>query len=167
MPMSRLVRFALGLLLVAGLAAPVHAQSANRGVVRASDLVSWGVRSTAATRGGEGELVLEARIASGWRLYALDATVGRPLTVEVETTPDGVTVGAPRQSPPQTGHDPAFGTDYTYFADAVRLALPLQVSRTAARGRHAVVGTVRYAVCDDSICLPPAATPFRAPLTVR
>lgn len=166
--MPRLALLAFVLFVIAGRVSPVEAQQ-MRGSRPATtaDLVSWGVRSATAARGADAKVILEARIAPGWRLYALDATVGRPLTVTIETTPEGVTVGSATQSTPRTGHDPAFGEDYTYFVDAVRLALPVRVARSADAGRHAVVGTIRYAVCNDSICLPPAATPFRAPLTVR
>ena len=161
------MRFALAALaLLAVSAPPAAAQSPGR-AVRAQDLVDWRVRVQQAERGGEARVVLDAEIAPGWRLYALDSPVGRPLAVTTEPLPAGVEALAPRQSAPRTAYDAAFESDYTYFAGTGRVVLPLRVGRSAERGQHEVRGAVAYAVCDDSICLPPARSAFRVPLRVE
>ena len=158
----------LALVLVAT-APPASAQSLGGpgGAVRAQDLVDWRVRVQQAERGGEAQVVLDAEIAPGWRLYAVDSPVGRPLSVTTDALPAGVEALALRQAAPRTAYDAAFESDYTYFAGTGRVVLPLRLGRSAARGRHEVRGAVAYAVCDDSICLPPARAAFRIPLRVE
>jgi thiol:disulfide interchange protein DsbD len=135
--------------------------------LRTADLVSWTITSQPTARGGATEVVLRATIAPGWRLYALGSPVGRPLALDVGALPAGVEARAPEQSRPRDGYDEAFETAYTYFVERAEVRLPLRVGARAARGRHIVAGTLHYAICDDSICLPPASTPFRTRLTVR
>ena len=135
--------------------------------MRTSDLVAWTVATEAASRGGVGRVVLRATIAPGWRLYALGSPVGRPMTLDVETLPPGVEASAVQQAEPRQGFDEAFGQTYPYFAGTAEVSAPLRVARGARRGRHVVAGRVSYAICDDSICLPPVTTPFRTTLVVR
>lgn len=164
------MRFALAALaLLAVSAPPAAAQSFGGpgGAVRAQDLVDWRVRVQQAGRGGEARVVLDATVAPGWRLYAVDSPVGRPLSVTTEPLPEGVEALALRQSATRTAYDAAFESDYTYFAGTGRVVLPLRIARAAARGRHEVRGAVAYAVCDDSVCLPPARSAFRVPLRVE
>ncbi len=159
----------LALLLLAVLAAPASAQFATgrTAAPRAADLVTWQASAVPAARGGTARVVLRATIAPGWRMYALDSPVGRPLAVDVDALPPGLSARAPRQSATQRAFDEAFGQHYPYFAGSAVVTVPVSVARGAPRGRHAVAGSVRYALCDDRVCLPPATTPFRATVTVR
>ncbi|HEX8298649.1 MAG TPA: protein-disulfide reductase DsbD domain-containing protein [Rubricoccaceae bacterium] len=156
------VRFALALLTAVIAAAP-----ASEAQQRPEDVVSWTARAEGGTRGTDARLVFTAALAPGWKMYALDSAVGRPLTVAVDALPRGVAPGTPRQRGAVRGHDPAFGAEASTFAGTARVEQPLRVDRRAARGRHAVTGVVRYAVCDAQICLPPAAASFRVTLRVR
>ena len=132
-----------------------------------AEVVTWTVRAEGARRGAEARVVFEAVLAPGWKMYALDSAVGRPLTVSLDALPPGVTAGAVRQSAPQRAHDDVFDAEAATFSGTARIEQPLRVSRQTLRGRHAVSGAVRYAVCDAAICLPPAAAPFRVTLAVR
>lgn len=143
------------------------ATAAAQAPPRAADLVAWTVAPAVASRGGTARVVFRATIASGWRLYALGSPVGRPLSLAAETLPAGVEALPALQARPQQGYDEAFEQAYPYFSETAEVALPLRVASRAARGRHVVAGTVRYALCDDSICLPPASVSFRTTLTVR
>ena len=134
--------------------------------VRTADVVTWRVRAERAAPGGEARVVLDATIAPGWRLYALDSPVGRPFRLELDPLPHGVRAGALRQSEPSEGYDEAFKSDYTYFSERARFVQPLRVAASVAPGERVVTGGAHYAVCDDSICLPPTRTPFRVPLVV-
>ena len=155
------------LALVALAAAPAEAQVRLGDAVRTEDVVEWRVGVRHAGRGGEARIVFDAEIAPGWRLYAVDSPVGRPLSVSVADLPAGVEALGLRQAPPREGYDEAFETNYTYFAERGRFVQPLRVGGAAAPGRYEVRGTVAYAVCDDSICLPPARASFRVPLRVE
>ncbi len=156
MPVRSLALFALVLT-----AAPARAQT------RAADVVAWSARAEGGARGAAARVVFSATLAPGWKMYALDSPVGRPLAVALDGLPAGVTAGAPRQTGAHRGHDAAFGAEASTFTGTARIEQPLTVSRRAAAGLAVVSGTVRYAVCDAEICLPPASAPFRVTLRVQ
>lgn len=153
----------LALVLLAALAC---FPAASAQAVRSADVVTWQVRADGAARGGDARIVFDAEIADGWRLYALDSPVGRPLEVVLGPLPSGLAAGPLRQSKPQTGYDLGFERDYTYFAGSARVAQTVRVSAAAPAGRHAVEGVLAFAVCDNSVCLSPARVPFRVPVVV-
>ena len=132
-----------------------------------SDVVTWRVGSNHGARGGEASVVLRAEIEPGWHLYAVGSPVGRPLEVELTGLPAGASSTEIYQSNPHRGTDPALGVPYLYFQDRARFEVPVALGRRTPAGRHAVRGAVRYAVCDDSVCLPPATTRFSVPIVVR
>ena len=108
-----------------------------------------------------------AALQPGWKMYALDSAVGRPLSVALDPLPAGVAAGDPRQGTPARAYDDVFGAEASTFSGTARIEQPLSVGRRAARGRHTVTGSVRYAVCDATICLPPATAPFRVAVGVQ
>jgi len=150
-------------LLALLLAAPTVAAQ----VPRASDLVSWRVRADRTAPGAEARLVLDAEVAEGWKMYAIGSPVGIPLTLALDALPSGVDVGAVRQSGAKDGYDETFASAYTYFTGAGRVVQTLRVGTATPRGTHEVTGAVRFAVCNDEICLPPVRTTFRVPLVVE
>ncbi len=157
LPASMLRLLALSLLV----AASAQAQP------RPADVVSWSVAAVPGARGAEARVVFTARLLPGWKMYALDSGVGRPLAVTLDPLPAGLDAAAPRQSAPTRAHDDLFGAEASTFSGTARIEQPLRVSRRAALGRHTVTGSVRYAVCDATICLPPATAPFRVAVAVQ
>lgn len=168
------MRFALFPLLALVLAtAPADAQqrtgmlgASGASVPRAADLVAWRVEAEPARRGQAARLVFTARVAEGWRLYAIDSAAGVPLRFELDALPRGVRAEAPRQGTPERGLDPALRVPFAYFSGTARFEQPLRVARLAPRGTHRVQGHVRFTVCDDRVCLAPARVPFAATLVV-
>ena len=154
------MRRLLPLLLVLA-ALPASAQ------LRTTDVVSWRVRADRAAPGETARLVLDAEIQPGWRLYAMRSPVGIPLELTVDDLPAGLTLGGLRQSTPREGFDEAFQSDYTYFSERARVIQSLRVHDRTEAGEREVTGTLRYAVCDDSVCLPPTRTTFRVPLVIE
>lgn len=135
--------------------------------VRTADVVSWRVRAERAGPGETARLVLDAEIQPGWRLYAMRSPVGIPLTLSLDQLPAGLSLGGIRQSTPSEAYDPAFELDYPYFSERARVIQALRVARRSATGEREVTGTLRYAVCNDSVCLPPTRTTFRVPLVIE
>ncbi len=148
-------------LLILLTALPASAQ------LRTSDVVSWRVRADRAAPGATARLVLDAEIQPGWRLYAMRSPVGIPLTLALDGLPPGLSRGSLQQSAPTEGFDEAFQSDYTYFTQRARVVQLLRVEAGAEAGEREVTGALRYAVCDDSVCLPPTRTTFRVPLAVE
>lgn len=150
------------LLFLIGLARLADAQSGG-----SSDVVAWTVRAVGAQRGHEARVVFRAEIEPGWRMYALNSPGGLPLGLNLDGLPDTLVPRSLRQSVPQEMVDEATGAPYTYHATSARLEQRLRVANNAPRGTHVVAGSVRYAVCNDTICLAPATAPFRTTIVVR
>lgn len=119
-------------------------------------------------RPGERPFVtLTVDVAEGWRVYALRSPGGLPLQLRLDPLPAGLRLaGAPGEDPPRAGHDAALDEDYRYHAGRARVWQVLEVASSAPRGPVEVTGRVRFAACNDEICLPPREVPFRARLVV-
>lgn len=131
-----------------------------------------GARGTAAQgvfRPGDRVFVtLTAEVAPGWRLYALDSPGGRPLQVTLDPLPDGLRLdGQPGEDAPHDGYDAALGEAYHYHTGRARVWQGLRVGERAPHGPVEVTGHVRYAACNDHICLPPREDAFRARIVVQ
>ncbi len=108
-------------------------------------------------------ITLSANILDGWRVYAIDSPAGRPLDLELEALPDGVVkFGTLGQSQTHIGHDPGLNADYTYHDGSARVWQGLRIQDGARRGERVVTGNLRYAACNDEMCLPVRTIPFSA-----
>ncbi|HYE96176.1 MAG TPA: protein-disulfide reductase DsbD domain-containing protein [Rubricoccaceae bacterium] len=164
-----MLRFALLAVLLGG-AAPALAQPRPGDPPTADQVVTWEalLDKRSVRRGEEVTLTLTARIAAGWKLYAMDSQAGRPLEVRLNDDLGGFRrTAGPTQSRTFTDFDDALGMDYTYFAGQGTVTLRFRANRNARRGRHTLGGSVRFAVCSDEICLPPKQATFAAPVHVR
>ena len=164
----------LPMLLLAALAPAAQAQF---GPAVPEHVVTWAAAvrppTTAAAdtgtfRPGEPLFVtLTAEVAPGWRVYALDSPGGRPLQIALDPLPEGLHLaGAPGEDAPHEGFDVGLGEAYRYHARRARVWQGLRVSERAPRGPAVVSGRVRYAACNDEICLPPREVPFQARFVV-
>ncbi|OZC03100.1 protein-disulfide reductase DsbD domain-containing protein [Rubricoccus marinus] len=147
-------------------ASGASAQSSSSGPLRATDLVTWTARIVPGEDAGEARFVASATIADGWRLYAAESPSGIPLTLTIGALPTGVSArGGLRQTRPQEKYDEILKESYTYHSGTARVSQGLHVT-TRASGRHRVGAEIRFAVCNDSVCLPPTTVPVRATLSV-
>ncbi len=154
----------IGLLVLLVLqAGPVQAQ-------RATDLVQWQARAHPATvaPGDSLWLFLEATIAEGWKMYALDSPPPtRGVRVRLDSLPAGIQqAGPPRQQPPREGYDPFFEQVVRYFMDRAVLAVPLVVMPDATSGPRTLMARVEFTICNDRICLPPTEVPVETTFRV-
>lgn len=135
-----------------------------------AEVVTWSARAVPVQgRPGTFRLDISGSILEGWRVYGMNTTtVGRPLSVEVTSLPRGFeVVSAPVESArTYVGRDEVFDVDYPYFAGRAAVTAHIRAGRRAAPGRHLIRGNVRFAACDDRVCLPPRTVPFEAELTL-
>jgi thiol:disulfide interchange protein DsbD len=112
-------------------------------------------------------VTLAAEIGAGWRMYAMDSPVGKPLGVSYEEPPGFVATGPVTQPEPKQGYDQTLDRDYTYFSDRTTLTRAFRVTEEARSGSAAIAGAVTFMVCNDEICLPPTREPFRVAIDVQ
>ena len=157
------------------LAAPAHAQF---GRAVPEDVVTWTAEvrppSTAAAMtdtfapGERAYVTLTGQVADGWRVYAVHTDGGFPTQLSLDALPIGVArYREPGEAVARQGHDPVLGEDYRYHAGTARIWQGLQIGRDAPRGPVVVSGRVRYAACNDEVCLPPREALFRVQFRVR
>ena len=112
-------------------------------------------------------ITLSADIVEGWRVYAINSPGGRPLTLELDALPNGIVrYGAPGETATQMAHDPGLDAAYAYHDGSARVWQGLQVQKSAEAGEHVVTGAIRYAACNDEMCLPVKVVPFRTRFAV-
>jgi len=132
--------------------------------------VTWTVQGDTLAPGGTGTVRLEASIAEGWKMYAPDSpapTVGVSVTA-VEAKRSGLVLGTDSLSYTggATAYDPNFGKDVHFFSGTARLRLPIAMPDDARSGTYALQGTLRFMVCTEEICLPPATEQFHTTAVV-
>jgi len=162
--MRRFQSIAIALLLaLTAMSAAVRAQ------VPDADPVTWTANAEPAQAepGDVVLLTLAATIGEGWRMYAMDSPVGKPLGVSFDAS-DAFAGTAPIEQPePKQGFDQILERDYTYFTDQVALSRAFRVTGVATDGPAPVAGTINYMVCNDEICLPPARQSFQTSVQIR
>jgi hypothetical protein len=169
------MRFLSLLLLLLCVSVPVQAQF---GRTIPDEVVTWtaSVRppSTAQAMtdtfapGERAYVTLTGQVADGWRVYAVRSPAGFPARLSLDELPEGLSrYGDPGEAAPRTGHDAALGEDYRYHAGEVRVWQGLQIDEQATGGPVVVSGTLRYAACNDEVCLPPRDFPFQVRFAVR
>lgn len=169
----------LRLLVLSGLLlAASAASSAQIGPAVPDEVVTWTATvappRTAAewtdtfAPGEQAYVTVTARVRPGWRVYALDSPGGLPLQFHLDALPDGLAPeGAVGHTPPRDAYDPVLEEAYRYYAGEARLWQAVRLAPGLADGPREVTGAIRFAACNDEVCLPPREVPFRARLTVR
>ncbi|PSQ95676.1 MAG: hypothetical protein BRD55_08535 [Bacteroidetes bacterium SW_9_63_38] len=155
-------RFLATVGLLFGLAGVVYGQSGG-----AASKVTWAVEGDTLAPGEAGAVTLRASIADGWKMYAPDSP---PPTVGVSVT----TVEAARlavsnemdYTGASTTYDPHFGKEVHFFSGEARLRLPVSSPDDVPSGSYSLQGTLRFMVCTDEICLPPATESLEATMVI-
>ena len=133
-----------------------------------ADPVVWMAEAqpASAAPGGTVVFTLTGTIGPGWRMYATDSPIGKPLSVRFDDGAALRPLGPVEQEQPREGYDETLGRDYTYFSDRVQLTRAYRVA-TDASGTASLAGAVMYMVCNDEICLPPTREAFAVDVRIR
>ncbi len=132
----------------------------------ATEYVRWTAAAVPETvaPGRTFELVIEAQIARGWKMYAMDSP--RPsygVEFEWDRLPAGLSSAGPMgQSTPTDAFDPWFEADVRYFTGSARFTRPIAVDEDAGAGTQRITGTARFQICSDNLCLPPTPVALEA-----
>lgn len=137
-----------------------------------ADVVKWSASGpeAAVAAGGTARVALTARIADGWKLYALTQPAEGPLPLAIEVAagaPATVVkpqIGAPK---PKVLKDETFGVETLYYDTSAEFTVPVTLSKSAKSGRIEVPLEVTFQACGQSICLRPFTQKLTAAVTVR
>ena len=110
---------------------------------------------------------ISASIGGGWHMYSITQGKGGPVPTRV-TVDDGVfkSSGGASGSAPKREMDANFGIETEFYTGSATFNVPVTVDAAAAPGTQNLTVSVRYQVCNDSICLPPKTVKVSAPVEI-
>jgi thiol:disulfide interchange protein DsbD len=153
-------------LLAAWAGTGLWAQTASRKAP--IDPVEWSLELQPATSAPGQRVVghLTARIEEGWHLYSSTTAVKQVATrVTVEEHP-AVAEWKAYQPKPVVQFDPNFQQDSELYENEAVFLIEAVLKQDAPAGASELQATVRYAACNDRLCLPPRNKSTAATLTV-
>ncbi len=114
---------------------------------------------------GQAQLVIRAKIADGWHIYAADGPtgVGRP-TKCVLKLPSGIMAG--QWSLPEAELKDSSQGPVGMYHDEVLLSVPLTISANVRPGEGQIECEFHYQPCTDQQCLRPTATKLVVPILI-
>lgn len=138
-------------LLVSVLAVPAGAQTP----------VHWSLKVTPSgpvKPGATLTATATATIDAGWHVYSLTQGPGGPRALEIALPKSPVFApgGTPTGGDPTRAFDPNFNMETEYYEDAVSIAIPVTVLKTAGGGMAQLAIDVSFQTCNERLCLPPA-----------
>lgn len=124
---------------------------------------NMGILLNEAAPGGTAEIVVRARIAEGWHIYALDAgEIGIPMKLALEL-PDGVETEGEWQLPQPAAHEDSMGPSQIYEGEVV-FRRKIHMADSVSAKDLEIKCDFAWQACDASVCLPPARTPLTTTL---
>lgn len=124
-----------------------------------AEKVVWQARlEPADARAGESaQIVVTAKIAPGWHLYSLTQPPGGSLATTLELVPGHAlkSAGNAVQPLPVKKRNPVFKITDELYENAVVFGIPVKIAANTT-GAQKAQARVRFMVCTDKTCLPPA-----------
>ncbi len=116
--------------------------------------------------GAKGAAKVTATIESPWKMYSLTQGSGGPIPTKISVDDTYFQAGQISGPKPKVAFDPNFGIDTEAYTGEAVFNLPFTVTAEAPDGRQELRISVKYQVCNDTLCLPPKTVKLAAPLTV-
>ena len=115
--------------------------------------------------GGEGTLTITLDVPAGLHAQSNKPLDENLIAFKITPTPnDAVTFGEAKYPAGELKNYPALG-DLSIYEGTVVTTIPVKLAETA-KGEIELAGTVRYQMCDDASCFPPANAKFAAKVTL-
>jgi len=116
--------------------------------------------------GGKGDAELKAVIASPWKMYSVTQASGGPIPTKITLDDAYFQIGKITAPKPKTTFDQNFGIDTESYSGEAVFTIPFTVTENAQDGPQDLIVTVKYQVCNDTLCLPPKTVKLASPITV-
>jgi thiol:disulfide interchange protein len=130
-----------------------------QGFLFAQEEVSFNLLNpeTAVPAGGIIGIDVQADIAPGWHLYAMDIDPGGPVSTSFDVVEDEVfsSGGKAVQPEPVSWFDENFNMNTDYFEGTAVFTVPVRIAESTLPGNYDLHLQVEFMLCNDSTCLPP------------
>ncbi len=116
--------------------------------------------------GGSGTAKITATIESPWKMYSLTQGSGGPIPTKITIDDAYFQAGKIAGPKPKIAFDPNFGINTEAYSGEAAFTVPFTVTSDAPDGRQDLRLSVKYQVCNDTLCLPPKTVKLAAGVTV-
>ena len=155
---TKFLRSLLGLLILGTLGCLANAQNPVS--------LSMSVTPASVPAGGSGTAKITANIEGGWYMYSISQGPGGPIPTRI-TVGDGPFKLAGVSGPkPKTKMDANFGINTESYAGSAVFNLKFNAPADTPAGPQTLKASVRYQVCNDSVCLPPKTVKLASAVAV-
>lgn len=155
MTLSRFILSAV--LIVAGVSAAL-----GQNPVSASMTVS----PASIPAGGKGTARITANIDGGWYMYSITQPPGGPIQTRIALGEGPFKMGSVSGPKPKVKLDPNFNMNTESYTGSPVFIIPFTVVEGTPEGPQTLNASIRYQVCNDSVCLPPKTIRLTAPVTI-
>lgn len=128
--------------------------------------LSINVAPTSIPAGGKGTAKVTANIGGGWYMYSITQGGGGPIPTRVTLEGSSIKAGGVSGPKPKVKFDENFQMNTESYSGSATFNIPFTVGADAPAGAQDLTASVRFQVCNDSVCLPPKTLKVSAPLTI-
>lgn len=116
--------------------------------------------------GGSGAAKISASIDGGWYMYSISQGPGGPIPTRISLGEGPFKMGAVSGPRPKMKMDPNFGINTESYTGSAVFNLPFTVAAGTPEGPQTLNASIRYQVCNDTVCLPPKTVKLAAAVTI-
>lgn len=107
----------------------------------------------------DGEIHMKAKLADGWRIYALGNNPKSPIIMNFNFSSNKAyqTIGEVTQPTPLSKYDDLMGMHISYFEQEVLFKQKVKIKLNSGK----IVGKIEFMICNNQVCLPPQTYHFQ------
>lgn len=128
--------------------------------------VSMTVAPTSIPSGGSGTAKINASIGGGWYMYSISQGPGGPIQTRISLGEGPFKMGTVSGPRPKVKMDPNFGINTESYAGSAVFNVPFTVTAGTPEGPQTLNASIRYQVCNDTVCLPPKTVKLASAITI-
>lgn len=128
--------------------------------------LSMTVSPTSVPSGGKGTARITAGIEGGWYMYSISQGAGGPIPTRIALGDGPFKMGGVSGPKPKVKMDANFGINTESYSGSAVFTVPFTVVDGTPEGPQTLNASVRYQVCNDTVCLPPKTVRLTAAITV-
>lgn len=128
--------------------------------------LSMTVAPASVPSGGSGTAKISASIDGGWYMYSITQGAGGPIQTRISLGEGPFKMGSVSGPRPKVKMDPNFGINTESYAGSAVFNVPFTVNAGTPEGPQTLNASIRYQVCNDTVCLPPKTVKLTAALAI-
>ena len=116
--------------------------------------------------GGSGTARISATIEGGWYMYSITQPPGGPIQTRIALGEGPFKVGSVSGPKPKVKMDPNFKMNTESYTGSAVFNIPFTVIAGTPEGPQTLNASIRYQVCNDTVCLPPKTVKLSSAVTI-